>query len=70
MTEEKAKKITITGEKARRLANLLCEEDADVFEILEGLPTEIAEEVLLVQDAVNPFEEYLGIFKKHLEIRW
>ena len=62
--------VSVSGEKARRLAGLLEEEDADVFKILEGLPEEVAEEVLLVQGANNPFAEYLSIFEEYLEIRW
>ncbi len=67
--------ISISGEQARRLAGFL-EEGADVFEVIdyfetsEAITSAIAEDIFLVQDAPNPFEEYLGIFEKYLNIKW
>jgi hypothetical protein len=72
----KEKTTIISGEKARRLAGLLEEESADIFEIIGFLETPeiissaIAEDIILVQDAPNPFDEYLGIFEKYLNIKW
>jgi hypothetical protein len=67
--------VSVSGEKARRLAGFL-EEGADIFEVIgfleapEMISSAIAEDIILVQDAPNPFDEYLGIFEKYLNIKW